>query len=123
MVTKLCGEPGCSKLALPGKYFCTEHQKKSDDKKAKHAKDFSSLSKAARAFNYNNPEWRKIKTKVLKIQPYCTYCGSRDNLQVHHIKPVRYYPELMYSESNLMVLCRQCHYAVTQREIKNRIKR
>ncbi|WP_338705247.1 HNH endonuclease [Priestia aryabhattai] len=32
-----------------------------------------------------------------------------DNLQAHHIKSCRDYPELAYDESNLLTVCRDCN--------------
>lgn len=123
MINKLCGYAGCNCLSIPGKYFCSKHQALSDKRKLAHQKDFTSLKNASRCFNYKNPEWYRVKSNVLKNQPYCAYCGSRENLQVHHIKPVRYYPELVYEVSNLLVLCRSCHHLVTNREMNDRKNR
>lgn len=124
MINKLCGSPGCNRLAVQGRYFCEYHQKKSDERKARHdeerRKDFSSFSRVDRFYNYNNPEWVKVKKAFLKKNPYCAACGSKENLQVHHIKPIRFFPELRYDESNLQTLCISCHAAITRQEINER---
>lgn len=42
----------------------------------------------------------------------CRMCGSRCNLHVHHIKPVRDYPELSTEFDNGVTLCGSCHMRV-----------
>lgn len=39
----------------------------------------------------------------------CQECGATDNLQVHHIKPKKYHPELSNNLDNLITLCKNCH--------------
>lgn len=57
---------------------------------------------------------RKFKdlriTVLIKASYKCSECGSiKGRLEVDHIKPVKFYPELVLDESNLRVLCRECH--------------
>ena len=50
----------------------------------------------------------------------CELCGSRDNLQVHHIEPLEPYERRSVNEKNrqenLMVLCRACHIKIHSEE-------
>ena len=40
----------------------------------------------------------------------CQKCGvSKSRMHVHHIKPVRFYPELMCEPDNGVLLCPKCH--------------
>ena len=39
----------------------------------------------------------------------CVTCGSKDELECHHIKPVVTHPEEAYNIENLTTLCRVCH--------------
>lgn len=42
----------------------------------------------------------------------CWLCGremKQCDLQIHHILPLYYYPELAAAEDNLMLLCDTCH--------------
>jgi len=39
----------------------------------------------------------------------CLSCGSQENLQLDHIKPVSKYPELTFNPSNFQILCRKCN--------------
>jgi predicted restriction endonuclease len=39
----------------------------------------------------------------------CQECGSKENLEAHHIKPFSVAPELMYIVENGLTLCHECH--------------
>lgn len=44
----------------------------------------------------------------LKFKDKCQKCG-RFALEVHHIKPYYYNPQIALLDSNLMLLCKRCH--------------
>ena len=51
--------------------------------------------------------WRK---NVLQQDNYqCQDCGTKYNLEVHHIKSVKYYPLLKLMNNNGITLCNVCH--------------
>jgi RNA-directed DNA polymerase len=55
---------------------------------------------ANRIFAFERDGWR------------CTQCGSRDNLQAHHVQPVpkgRFDPMVVHHLDNLQTLCSGCH--------------
>ena len=115
MKTKLCGWAGCNKL-VPGKqYYCDYHKDIAEANRRKTA-----FATATRYADYNNPDWRRLSKEYLKEVGRCEKCGSVNNLQVHHIIPVRYAPELFLERANWQVLCRSCHQTETQREIQER---
>ena len=67
----------------------------------------------------DRPERQKIadwcqahRTDFLRAADYKCPCGSKKNLQLHHIQPVSFAPELAYEKSNIQVLCKDCHSAV-----------
>lgn len=62
--------------------------------------------------NLKTPEFRAVKKIVLKNFPECVMCGDEEHLHVHHIKTRRKAPELTFSESNLITLCRSCHASI-----------
>ena len=56
-------------------------------------------------------EWTDIRQSILKRdRNKCAKCGSKDMLTVHHI--VRWVISKDDSPSNLITLCRSCHYSV-----------
>ena len=67
-------------------------------------------------YNYTvNKDWFTIREKVFSSKGrVCSNCGSRTDLDVHHIKPL----SLGGSNklSNLIVLCRYCHETVHKQE-------
>lgn len=42
----------------------------------------------------------------------CAWCGSKKDLNVHHIVPQHVDPERAYDKSNMVVLCRPCHFTL-----------
>ncbi len=68
---------------------------------------------------YNSSElsiWRKevfirqLRKNPEHIENYCEICGSTENLQAHHIQPIKLYPEYALDPENGLVVCEKCHY-------------
>lgn len=57
----------------------------------------------------NNGRWKALAKRLRKLQPWCTWCGATENLQVDHVIPESVAPELAYSIENLRVLDRACN--------------
>ena len=65
--------------------------------------------------------WRKF---VLKRDNYsCRLCGSKVNLECHHIKDYRDFPELRLNINNGITLCNNCHKTKTNYGNKKKYKR
>ena len=59
---------------------------------------------------YNSIRYKVWRKHVLgRDNKTCRYCGSINELHVHHIKEWSKYPRLRYSVSNGMTLCINCH--------------
>jgi 5-methylcytosine-specific restriction endonuclease McrA len=56
-----------------------------------------------------SPEWREVRNKHIQANGECIACGSRDELQVHHVLPFRLWPEHELDPGNLVTLCQRCH--------------
>lgn len=119
MKAKLCGWVGCN-CVTTNKYYCDKHQAIQQKKRAERDAQRKPFQNAIRWDNYRNPEWKKLSATMLKEVGRCERCGSTERLQVHHIIPIRYAPELFLERSNMMVLCASCHRVETQREINAR---
>lgn len=75
------------------------------EKKYKKKKDIITASKLK-----STKEYKQFRLKILERDNYrCVKCGSMQKLQVHHIKSVNKYPELVMVESNVETLCAKCH--------------
>lgn len=54
--------------------------------------------------------WKSIREDVLRKIRLCAYCGKTGQLEVHHIVPYRITADNHHS--NLITLCKSCHYKV-----------
>ena len=59
-----------------------------------------------------SPEWPKVEHAWLKLHPTCAVTGSRENLNVHHIKPYHLHPELELDPTNFITLARDVHFLI-----------
>jgi 5-methylcytosine-specific restriction endonuclease McrA len=61
-------------------------------------------------FAERSPRWTSIRKMHLSVNDYCSACGRKTKLEVHHIKPVHMFPDLELDLSNLVTLCADpCH--------------
>lgn len=70
---------------------------------------------------YSLKRWKDMRERVLLAAMYtCAMCGRLEGntakLVADHIKPHRGNPVLFWNESNLQVLCSECHSSVKQSE-------
>lgn len=57
--------------------------------------------------------WPALRARHLAIEPDCQACGSRDDLEVHHVLPVGAGgDELPLARDALITLCHDCHLVV-----------
>lgn len=76
---------------------------------------------------YNSKRyWIPLRLQVLKEQNYeCQRCKAKGlyvpATTVHHIKPVRRFPELALTKGNLEALCAECHYEEHHKKSPDRI--
>ena len=74
-------------------------------------------------------EYKKWRAAVFSRDLYkCVKCGSKENIEAHHIKEQSKYPELRFDINNGMTLCHICHkqtdnYGIKAKTKKNEIKR
>lgn len=61
-------------------------------------------------------KFQKLRKQIIKRDgAHCVRCLIKynwmrfDNLQAHHIKSWKDFPELAYNESNLITVCRDCN--------------
>lgn len=52
-----------------------------------------------------SPKWESFRKEWLTTNNCCAVCGNTKNLEVHHIKPFKDFPELELDKNNLITLC------------------
>ena len=57
-------------------------------------------------------EWRRVRDKFVENHPDCVVCGSRKNIQVHHVIPFCVDPSKELEVSNLATMCSRCHLLI-----------
>lgn len=55
-------------------------------------------------------EWRRARNLYISAHYECAMCGIRKKLEVHHVVPYHVSEKLRYDQSNLITLCRECHF-------------
>ncbi len=67
--------------------------------------------------DWNDPDYVKFRAEVRKRDKYtCRMCGSKNNLQVHHIIEWSEAYYLRYEVSNGITLCKSCHKSIKGHE-------
>lgn len=59
-----------------------------------------------------SPQWRRVRDKYVENNPKCVVCGSRKNIQVHHIIPFCVDPSKELDVDNLATMCARCHLLI-----------
>lgn len=57
-------------------------------------------------------QWQAVRDAFVRKYPACEACGSKRELNVHHVRPFALWPELELVESNLITLCREHHFRI-----------
>ncbi len=60
-----------------------------------------------------NWSWQKCRRAFLKVVgKECVCCGSKKHIQVHHKLPRHIRPDLAVDQTNLIALCKDCHFHI-----------
>lgn len=108
-----CRKIGCHNLTRNG--YCDKHVNIQNERnKIRHKiYDETARDKKAAAF-YKSKVWRKARDEsIARHFGLCQDCLDKGIIKaaemVHHVKPLRDYPELALVQSNLRPLCNKCH--------------
>ena len=64
----------------------------------------------------DRPRWNKLRLKMLDLAGWrCRVCHRAGKMELDHVIPVAKGGK-WWSERNLQILCRNCHFAKTSRE-------
>lgn len=55
-------------------------------------------------------EWRRARSIYIRRHGLCAMCGAGKKLEVHHVVPYSKSEALRYDQTNLITLCRECHF-------------
>lgn len=56
-----------------------------------------------------NWKFQSVAHELLHQEGKCQVCGSKQNLEVHHIVKGKVYDKSYTNPSNIIVICRDCH--------------
>ena len=57
-------------------------------------------------------KWPAARREYKKEHPYCAVCGSKKKVEIHHIIPFHYAPDLELDPRNFMSLCENKKYGI-----------
>lgn len=57
-----------------------------------------------------SPKWKAVRRAHLEKEGWCRFCGSRSDLEVHHIEPYHLVPWKELDPQNLITLCESLNY-------------
>ena len=80
-----------------------------------HLRYFKSVVREKTKDLTRSSHWGLVRKGHLKDYPTCAACGSKEKLQVHHVKPFHLHPELELDQDNLITLCmgpNECHLLI-----------
>lgn len=134
--TQIAKEVGCvvSTVFVALRRYDIPARSKSEARKGinfsnEHLKNITKANRAKALSSENHPNWQGGKTRewekkiaAIKRHPkykawrkavvsvgYCEACGSKNELQAHHIMPKSDFPHLIHDINNGKCLCRNCH--------------
>jgi 5-methylcytosine-specific restriction endonuclease McrA len=119
----------CNSPAVPGEKYCAMHLAHTDQRrKVVHTpRQPTTPFKGAQRPNethYHTSKHRAWSAAIIARDKVCLVCGSTDNLQADHIKPLELCePGERYSLDNGQALCRHCHAQKTALESLGRRER
>lgn len=107
-ICRYCGKIADSKHNCPGKEKA--RQESNARRREYRRKNIETLKPL------ESRKWRKLRLRIIARDNHiCQRCYIKyniingDQLQVHHIKPRIYYPELTFEEDNIITLCKTCN--------------
>ena len=77
---------------------------------SRRERSIGTLRQDARNQGHSEYRWRKVRKEHLQDESCCQMCEVLKELEVHHIVPWHLCVELRFTRSNLITLCRDCHY-------------
>lgn len=77
------------------------------------------INRQERDIEMQRAKYIKWREEIFKRNNWiCQKCGSKENLEAHHIKEWSEYPELRYNKDNGLTLCKDCHIKIHNQDEK-----
>lgn len=70
---------------------------------------FQSLAAVAAG---RSSKWPALRAAHLRTQNACQWCGTEEDVEVHHVVPVHRCPEMELDSTNLISLCAHDHLVI-----------
>lgn len=107
-----CGKEIITMESVDKKYCCEKCR--AEDYKRRFKGDKSPQWKGGRTSEWkcilSSAEYKEWRQRVFQRDGYtCRWCGSKKNIEAHHIKGKAAHPELMFDVDNGLTLCHECH--------------
>lgn len=108
-----CRKIGCH--VLTRETYCKKHREEKQDREAQRQRCYDRKNRDAKsAAFYKSKQWQKARAlSIAAHYGLCQDCLAQGTIKtadmVHHVKPLREFPELALDQSNLRPLCNQCH--------------
>lgn len=111
---RACLQPGC------GGYAETLGRCAAHAAPIVQAREAARRTEAGRRWYYT-ARWRRLRLAVLRAEPLCRRCWTRDQrpvpaTDVDHVEPHRGDPRRFWRLGNLQPLCAACHWEKTAEE-------
>jgi len=102
---------GCKGLFYRGKPLSQEQKIKLSLVKQGYVPWNKGLGKPRKSDVRKTRIFKNFRISILIKSSYrCSECGNiNGRLEIDHIKPVKFFPELVLDENNVRILCRECH--------------
>lgn len=106
-----CAKSGCHNLTRES--YCDKHKTLFGGSMRHKIYDATVRDKKAAEF-YHSAKWKKVRAQAIsRAHGLCQDCLARGIItkadMVHHVKPLREYPEHALDLDNLKPLCNACH--------------
>lgn len=75
-------------------------------------KNWTLLYNMFNLYSARSSDWNKIRKQHLEDHPFCSGCKTKNKLEVHHIEPYHVNPDRELDPSNLITLCKSCHFTI-----------
>lgn len=109
-----CNQPLCKQPATHGARCEAHHtQQRQRDTKRLH----TTQTRETRRLKYGKG-WNQQRQRIIKRDGGCVYCGTTENLEIHHIDntPTRN----LTADTNCITLCRRHHRAIEAETKRNK---